>query len=39
MNFLYGDGSVHVISNAVNGLVYEGLLTRGGGEPVGGDDY
>ncbi len=39
VNFLYGDGSVHVISNAVNGLVYEGLLTRAGGEPVGGDDY
>jgi prepilin-type processing-associated H-X9-DG protein len=39
VNFLFGDGSVHVVSNAVNGLVYEPLLTRAGGEPVGGDDY
>jgi prepilin-type N-terminal cleavage/methylation domain-containing protein len=39
VNFLFGDGSVHVISNSVDGLLYEGLLTRAGGEPVGGDDY
>jgi prepilin-type N-terminal cleavage/methylation domain-containing protein len=39
VNFLFGDGSVHVISNTVNGQVYEALLTRAGGEPVGGDDY
>ncbi len=39
VNFLFGDGSVHVISNAINGQVYEALLTRAGGEPVGGDDY
>jgi prepilin-type N-terminal cleavage/methylation domain-containing protein/prepilin-type processing-associated H-X9-DG protein len=39
VNFLFGDGSVHSISNSINGLVYEGLLTRAGGEPVAGDDY
>jgi len=30
---------VHNISNAIDGSVYEGLLTRAGGEPVSGDDY
>jgi prepilin-type N-terminal cleavage/methylation domain-containing protein/prepilin-type processing-associated H-X9-DG protein len=39
VNFLFGDGSVHNISNAIDGRVYEGLLTRAGGEPVTGDDY
>jgi prepilin-type N-terminal cleavage/methylation domain-containing protein/prepilin-type processing-associated H-X9-DG protein len=39
VNFLFGDGSVHIISNSINGSVYEGLLTRAGGEPVSGDDY
>jgi prepilin-type processing-associated H-X9-DG protein len=39
VNFLFGDGSVHSISNTINGAVYEALLTRAGGEPVGGDDY
>ncbi len=39
VNFLFGDGSVHNISNAIDGSVYEGLLTRAGGEPVSGDDY
>jgi len=39
VNFLFGDGSVHVISNTIDGLVYEALLTRAGGEPVSGDDY
>ncbi len=32
VNFLFGDGSVHNISNAIDGSVYEGLLTRAGGE-------
>jgi prepilin-type N-terminal cleavage/methylation domain-containing protein/prepilin-type processing-associated H-X9-DG protein len=39
VNFLFGDGSVHSISNTISGTVYEGLLTRSGGEPVSGDDY
>jgi prepilin-type N-terminal cleavage/methylation domain-containing protein len=39
VNFLFGDGSVHSISNSIPGYVYEALLTRAGGEPVGGDDY
>jgi prepilin-type processing-associated H-X9-DG protein len=37
VNFLFGDGSVQSISNAINGLVYEALLTRGGGEPISSD--
>ncbi len=39
VNFLFGDGSVHVISNTIDGVVFEGLLTRDGGEAVQGDDY
>jgi prepilin-type N-terminal cleavage/methylation domain-containing protein/prepilin-type processing-associated H-X9-DG protein len=39
VNFLFGDGSVHSISNGIDGLVYEALLTRAGGEAVPGDDY
>jgi prepilin-type N-terminal cleavage/methylation domain-containing protein/prepilin-type processing-associated H-X9-DG protein len=39
VNCLFGDGSVHSISNGIDGLTYEALLTRAGGEPVGGDDY
>jgi prepilin-type N-terminal cleavage/methylation domain-containing protein/prepilin-type processing-associated H-X9-DG protein len=39
VNFLFGDGSVHSISNSIDGTVYEGLLTRAGGEPVSGGDY
>jgi prepilin-type processing-associated H-X9-DG protein len=39
VNFLFGDGSVHMISNGINGLVYEALLTRAGGEVASGGDY
>jgi prepilin-type N-terminal cleavage/methylation domain-containing protein/prepilin-type processing-associated H-X9-DG protein len=39
VNFLFGDGSVHSISNNINGNVFEALLTRAGGESVTGDDY
>jgi prepilin-type processing-associated H-X9-DG protein len=39
VNFLFGDGSVHAISNTINGLVYEALLTRAGGESIGGGEF
>ena len=39
VNFLFGDGSVHVISNGINGKVYEALLTRAGNEPIPGDAF
>jgi prepilin-type processing-associated H-X9-DG protein len=39
VNFLLGDGSVRSINNFINGLVYEALLTRAGGEPINGVDY
>jgi prepilin-type processing-associated H-X9-DG protein len=39
VNFLFGDGSVHMISNSIDGLVYEALLTRAGGEVISGGDY
>jgi prepilin-type processing-associated H-X9-DG protein len=39
VNFLFGDGSVQSINNTINGLVYEALLTRAGGEPISGDVY
>ena len=35
VNFIFGDGSVHVISNGIDGIVYEALLTSGGGEVIG----
>ncbi len=38
VNFLYGDGSVHVISNSISGTTYEALLTRANGD-VPGSDY
>jgi prepilin-type N-terminal cleavage/methylation domain-containing protein/prepilin-type processing-associated H-X9-DG protein len=37
VNFLFGDGHVRIINNTINGLTYEALLTRAGGEVVG--DY
>jgi prepilin-type processing-associated H-X9-DG protein len=37
VNFLFGDGSVQSITNRISGTVYEALLTRDGGEPVGSD--
>src|SRR5262245_2788891 len=39
VNFLFGDGSVRVINNSINGLVFEALLTRAGGEAINGADY
>jgi prepilin-type N-terminal cleavage/methylation domain-containing protein/prepilin-type processing-associated H-X9-DG protein len=32
VNFLFGDGSVQSITNTIDGLVYEALCTRAGGE-------
>jgi prepilin-type N-terminal cleavage/methylation domain-containing protein/prepilin-type processing-associated H-X9-DG protein len=37
VNFLLGDGSVRTIPSSINGLVYENLLSRSDGNPVG--DY
>jgi prepilin-type N-terminal cleavage/methylation domain-containing protein len=39
VNFLHGDGSVHFLTNTIDGALYEGLLTRSGGEAVSGGDY
>ena len=39
VNFLFGDGSVHLISNGINGQVYEALLTRAGNEPIPVDPF
>jgi prepilin-type N-terminal cleavage/methylation domain-containing protein/prepilin-type processing-associated H-X9-DG protein len=39
VNFLFGDGSVHVIGNTVSQAIYDALATRAGGEPVSGGDY
>jgi prepilin-type N-terminal cleavage/methylation domain-containing protein len=36
VNFLYGDGSVHMIGSGIDGILYEAILTRAGGEPVSG---
>ncbi len=35
-NFLFGDGSVRTLSSSINGAVYENLLNRNDGNPVGG---
>ncbi|MFL5341027.1 MAG: DUF1559 domain-containing protein [Gemmataceae bacterium] len=39
VNFLFGDGSVRMIGNTINGLTYEALLTRRGYEVINGGDY
>jgi prepilin-type N-terminal cleavage/methylation domain-containing protein/prepilin-type processing-associated H-X9-DG protein len=39
VNFLFGDGSVRMINNQIDGLVYEALLTRAGGEAISGSAY
>ncbi len=39
VNFLFGDGSVHLISNSVDLTAYQSLATRAGGETVSGEAY
>ncbi len=39
VNFLFGDGSVRLITNAVNLTAYQALATRAGGEAVDGRAY
>jgi prepilin-type N-terminal cleavage/methylation domain-containing protein/prepilin-type processing-associated H-X9-DG protein len=39
VNFLFGDGSVHMMSSAVPISIYDGLASRSGGEAVSGGDY
>ena len=39
VHFLFGDGSVHFISNAIAIPIWMGLATRTGAEPVVGGDY
>jgi prepilin-type N-terminal cleavage/methylation domain-containing protein/prepilin-type processing-associated H-X9-DG protein len=38
VNFLFGDGSVHIINSDVNMRIYDGLATRAGKEPITGID-
>jgi type II secretory pathway pseudopilin PulG len=37
--FLFGDGSVHFISNNISIATWMALATRAGREPISGDDY
>jgi prepilin-type N-terminal cleavage/methylation domain-containing protein/prepilin-type processing-associated H-X9-DG protein len=39
VQFLFGDGSVHMISNSIGQPVYDALATRAGGEVVDGSAY
>jgi len=39
VQFLFGDGSVHLITNSISMTVYDNLATRNGGEPVDGSAY
>ncbi len=38
VNFLFGDGSVRSIQNTISPLVWVGISTRAGGEPVNPDN-
>ena len=39
LQFLFGDGSVHQISNGIAQPVYDALATRAGGEAVDASQY
>jgi prepilin-type processing-associated H-X9-DG protein len=39
VQFLFGDGSVHMISNGIAQSVYDALATRAGGEVVDGSAF
>ncbi|HEV3238091.1 MAG TPA: DUF1559 domain-containing protein [Gemmataceae bacterium] len=39
VNFLFGDGSVHVINNTIDPNTYQALCTRDGGEVVDGSQF
>ena len=39
VQFLFGDGSVHLIVNSISMTVYDNLATRAGGEVVDGNAY
>ena len=39
VQFLFGDGSVKMITNGINQTVYDALATRAGGEVISGGDY
>ena len=39
VNFLFADGSVRFIKNAINERTYQSLATRAGGEIIGADQY
>jgi prepilin-type N-terminal cleavage/methylation domain-containing protein/prepilin-type processing-associated H-X9-DG protein len=39
VQFLFGDGSVHMIANSIGQVVYDALATRAGGEVVDGNAY
>jgi prepilin-type N-terminal cleavage/methylation domain-containing protein/prepilin-type processing-associated H-X9-DG protein len=39
VNFLFGDGSVHAISNTIDPNTYQALCTRNGGESINGTQF
>ncbi len=39
VNFLFGDGSVQLITNGISQSVYDALATRAGDEPIDGSAY
>ena len=39
VNFLFGDGSVRMLKNTINPIVYRALFTRSGNEVVSADSY